>query len=86
MPRDTTDTRWRRIDELFAAALERQGAERDAFIAQAAEGNEALRDEIESLLRAHDESSDFLKSAMFDEAVGLIAKDEEPARDASAAA
>jgi non-specific serine/threonine protein kinase/serine/threonine-protein kinase len=55
-----------------------KGAERDTFLAQACAGDTLLRDEIESLLRAHEESSDFLKSPMFEEAVELIANDEEP--------
>jgi serine/threonine protein kinase len=42
--------RWRRIDELYHAALERQPNERDGFLAGACQGDADLRREIESLL------------------------------------
>ena len=80
MPGDITDTRWRRIDELFAAAVEREPSQRNEFLTLACRGDDALREQVESLLRAHEESSDFLKSSMFEEAVDLIAKEEEPTR------
>src|SRR5947208_1301347 len=79
MPRNVTDTTWRRIDELFSAAIQLQGAEREAFISQSCNGDELLRSELESLIRAHDASFDFMDSAMFNDAVDLIAEDEEQA-------
>jgi hypothetical protein len=42
--------RWKEIDEIFAAALERDSAERPAFLAQACGGDEQLRVEVESLI------------------------------------
>jgi Tol biopolymer transport system component len=45
-----TADRWQRVKELFQAAVERPPAERDAFLAAAAEGDEALRREVETLL------------------------------------
>ena len=41
--------RWKEIDRVFAAALERDPAERAAFLAEACGGDAKLRAEIESL-------------------------------------
>jgi serine/threonine-protein kinase len=46
-------TRWSRVNDLFHAALARAG-DREAFLAVECGGDTALRDEVESLLRAHD--------------------------------
>jgi tetratricopeptide (TPR) repeat protein/predicted Ser/Thr protein kinase len=43
--------------DLFIAALEREGAERDAFLADACGHDTALREEVESLLRFHEQDS-----------------------------
>jgi len=48
-------------DEVFFAALERRGAERQAFLAQACAGNAALYAEVLSLLEAHRHAGDFLQ-------------------------
>ena len=46
-----TDERWPRVKALFQAAVERPTEERDAFLAAATGDDEALRREVESLLR-----------------------------------
>jgi tetratricopeptide (TPR) repeat protein/predicted Ser/Thr protein kinase len=48
--------------DLFIAALEREGADRDAFLADACGGDTALREEVESLLRFHEQDSTGLPS------------------------
>lgn len=45
--------RWRRINELFHAALDRDPGDREAFIDQACAGDPDLRTEVLSLLRMH---------------------------------
>ena len=45
--------RWRRITELFHAALERDPGDRDAFVVEACAGDPELRSEVLSLLRMH---------------------------------
>jgi hypothetical protein len=45
-----TDERWRRVKALFQAAVEQPLADRQAFLAAAADGDEELRREVESLL------------------------------------
>jgi eukaryotic-like serine/threonine-protein kinase len=77
MNSDPPDMRWQRIDELFTAALKREGTERDAFIAQSCQGDDALRQEIESLLKAHTDATGFMQSTMFNEAVELITESDE---------
>ncbi len=52
----TPKQRWQAIQEIFEAALERDAADRDAFVAAACEGDEDLRPEVLSLLAAFDES------------------------------
>jgi serine/threonine protein kinase len=55
-------SRWPRIERLYHAALERNSRERGAFLAEACDGDEALRREVESLL-AHERSADGLLAA-----------------------
>ncbi|MGO8836575.1 MAG: serine/threonine protein kinase [Limisphaerales bacterium] len=50
-----------RIKEIFAQALERKSpAEREKYLAEASQGDQELRREIESLLRAGEQAGDFL--------------------------
>jgi Tol biopolymer transport system component len=44
---------WRRVEELYHAALTRGEGDRTAFLASACAGDEALRREVESLLAQH---------------------------------
>src|SRR4030095_6690165 len=46
----TTPKRWQEIDRIFAAALERDAAERPAFLDEACGGDAQLRKEVESLI------------------------------------
>jgi eukaryotic-like serine/threonine-protein kinase len=49
-----TKAEWQRIKDLFGAALERTPAERDAFLREACDEDAPVREEVESLLKAHD--------------------------------
>jgi non-specific serine/threonine protein kinase/serine/threonine-protein kinase len=49
-----TKQEWQRIKALFGAALERTPAERAGFLREACGEDESVREEVESLLRAHD--------------------------------
>jgi serine/threonine-protein kinase len=53
---------WIKVKRLFAAALEEAPAGRAAFVAQASGGDAALRDELETLLAAHDHPEGLLDS------------------------
>jgi serine/threonine protein kinase len=50
----TADDRWQRVEEVLSGALERQPAERPAFLDAQCCGDEALRQEVGSLLEAHE--------------------------------
>lgn len=57
----TTAERWARVERLYHEALTRDAHEREAFLADACAGDNALRREIESLL-AHDGGAAFLST------------------------
>jgi eukaryotic-like serine/threonine-protein kinase len=54
--------RWKRIEEIYDAVLERTPAQRDAFLAQACGGDDLLRRDVEKLIAAHDNAGSFLGS------------------------
>jgi hypothetical protein len=49
----------KKVEELFHAALEREPGERDAFLEKACAGDEALLDEVKSLLDADERAERF---------------------------
>ena len=56
------DRRHRQISDIYHAALARNPAEREAFVRNACDEDEALRREVESLLQYEPQSSGFLES------------------------
>ena len=46
--------RWQAAERIFERALEEDAATRDAFLAEACDGDSALRSEVEGLLRHHE--------------------------------
>ncbi|HZI63384.1 MAG TPA: protein kinase, partial [Thermoanaerobaculia bacterium] len=69
-----TPERWRRVQELFAAAVERRGAERDAYLETACADDESMRREVESLLAAHAQAGDFIDTPAFRFSADLAAE------------
>ncbi len=59
--------RWNQVKVLFAAALERDPADRERYLAQACE-DASIRDEVASLLQAHEESNTFIAQPAIEEA------------------
>ena len=55
--------RWRRLDALVAAALERPAGERGRFLERECAGDQSLRLEAESLLAVDEEAEGFLEDA-----------------------
>ena len=53
---DAPTERWRRIEELLAAALDREPVARERFLDAACAGDSDLRREVDSLLAAHERS------------------------------
>src|SRR5262245_17566315 len=66
--------RWRQIDQLLEAALERQPGERAAFLAVACAGDESLRLEVESLLRSDEAAESFIEEHVVALATGVMAE------------
>ncbi|MGH9470579.1 MAG: protein kinase domain-containing protein [Terriglobia bacterium] len=54
--------RWRKIEQLYHAALESSAGDRTQFLQQACAGDETLRGEVESLLAHEDRAANFLSS------------------------
>jgi serine/threonine-protein kinase len=70
----TTPQRWKVIDGIFAATLERDAAERPAFLAEACGGDAQLRKEVESLI-AHIVPDYLAEGPAAEEATRLLAHD-----------
>jgi serine/threonine protein kinase/Tfp pilus assembly protein PilF len=66
--------RWQQIDQLFHAALGRNGSERAAFLAEACVGDESLRQEVEALLSSHHLAVSFMETPAGDVAADLLAE------------
>src|SRR5262245_907640 len=55
--------RVRRIEELYHAALERESAQRQAFLAEACGSDDALLREVFSLVLAHERAGNFIEGS-----------------------
>src|SRR5206468_5030349 len=68
-----TPERWKQIDELAQAALERAGDRRANFLDEACAGDDALRHEVESQIAYQQQASKFLEEPAFKHAAELMA-------------
>src|SRR2546423_2459363 len=68
-----TPERWQQIDQLFHSALERAPQERALFITEACAGDQALKREVESLLKSHERARSFIERPASDIATELLA-------------
>src|SRR5213596_2660842 len=66
--------RWKRVDDLLQAALERPPGERAGFLRQACAGDEALEREVLSLLASQQEAGSFLESPAIEVAARAIGR------------
>jgi serine/threonine protein kinase/Tfp pilus assembly protein PilF len=73
-----TPERWQQIEDLFHRALERESAERAAFLAQACAGDETLLREVASLLDAHEQAGSFYEAAPAELATQLLNESQAP--------
>jgi eukaryotic-like serine/threonine-protein kinase len=64
--------RWRQVDQLFQAALERAPEERTAFISEACGDDDSLRCEVEALLAADGQAERFIEAPAYVVAAPLI--------------
>ena len=68
--------RWRRIQSLYYAALERDATGRAAFLTEACADDEELLREVESLLAVHEQAEGFMAEPALEIAARLIAEDQ----------
>src|ERR1044072_8872411 len=59
---ETDPQRWQRVKEIFEGAIGRQGAERESFLEHACDGDDGVREEVESLLRSYEVAGSFMES------------------------
>src|SRR5262245_50447476 len=71
-----TPERWQSIKQLYHTALERDAHEREAFLVEACSGNEALRSEVESLLRCDARAEQFMEAPALEVAAQLQAEEQ----------
>jgi eukaryotic-like serine/threonine-protein kinase len=68
---------WEVVKELFEQVLSRPFAERDAFLSQAVAGDDALRREVESLIKSYEQAESFMESPAVEAAAdSLMANDD----------
>jgi eukaryotic-like serine/threonine-protein kinase len=67
-----TPAEWKEVKEIFHAALEVAPAERRAFLAKACAGKEALRLEVESLIKSHESKGSFIDAPAFEVGAHLL--------------
>jgi serine/threonine-protein kinase len=68
--------RWRQIDRLLEEALEREESERAQFLDEACAGDEALRKEIESLIRYDERAKGFIERPAIEIAAEALAAEQ----------
>src|SRR5829696_3112385 len=59
---NTDPQRWQRVKDIFEGALERRGAEREAFLDRACDADTHVRNEVESLLRSYEVAGSFMEA------------------------
>ncbi|HKQ72245.1 MAG TPA: protein kinase [Blastocatellia bacterium] len=57
-----TPERWKQVDQLLQDSLDREPAERAAFLAEACGGDDELRREVESLIGFHERAESFIET------------------------
>jgi len=67
--------RWQQLKQIFQSALERDPAERSAFLNQACGDDPALRSEVESLISSHDQAGDSIEEMAAEAATEMLSAD-----------
>src|SRR6266487_2293031 len=71
-----TPERWQQLKQIFQSALERNPAERSAFLNQACADDPALRSQVESLIASHDQAGDSIEAMAADAATEMLDDDQ----------
>jgi len=72
-----TPERHQQIGDIYLAALELDAHRRSVFLNQACGGDDALREEVESLLASGQEAGDFISASALEIVAGALAQDEQ---------
>ena len=70
-----TPNRFQDAKRIYASALEREPAQRDAYISEACGGDESLRKEVESLLGCRTEAQEFFKAPAVEVGAKALARE-----------
>jgi eukaryotic-like serine/threonine-protein kinase len=73
-----SNERWQQVEQLYYATLEKSVEERDSFLAEASQGDEDLRREVESLLAYQEQAENFIESPAVEVAARMIAEQQRP--------
>src|ERR1700726_2536332 len=76
--------RWKQVDGLLQAVLERPPDERDEFLRDASAGDEALEREVRSLLSSQQQAGSFLESPAIEVAARNLGRQQSPDRSKDA--
>jgi len=68
--------RWEQVEEIYHFALEREPSQRPAFLQEACGGDEALREEVESLLAYQEKAESFIEAPAVEVVAEVMAKDQ----------
>jgi eukaryotic-like serine/threonine-protein kinase len=71
------DQHWENLKEIFHAALNLSPNERDSYLENACDGNPSLRSAVESLIKSHDETGNFVDAPVYEAAAQMLARDHE---------
>src|SRR6185295_15877975 len=64
--------RWKQIDDIFQAAIDRGAADRAAFLDHACASDPSLRSEVEALIDSHEKAGSFIEAPVFEAAAELV--------------
>jgi eukaryotic-like serine/threonine-protein kinase len=64
--------RWRQIDQILQAALDRDPRERSAFLEEVCAEDASLLGEVESLIKSHDEAQSFIESPLLEDPTKIL--------------
>ncbi len=70
-----TPERWKQVKDVFNSALRYEAAQRPSFLSESCRNDDALREEVESLLAAHDKDGSFIDSPAYRAASELMLDD-----------
>jgi serine/threonine protein kinase/tetratricopeptide (TPR) repeat protein len=62
-----TPERWRQVEDIFQAAVDRRPEERARFVVESCAEDDALRRDVEALLSQHESAGDLLEAPAYDE-------------------